>query len=91
MSKQTYTVKATYGRRRDIVIVQNPTLAPAIEKSDHEPKTPEVDCKHGRRYSKWLATTFHRHSLSSTQHTEKELAYLKWEWIKLHQAIFILN
>ena len=27
----------------DMVIVQNPTLAPAIEKSDYEPKTPETD------------------------------------------------
>ena len=27
----------------DMVIVQNPTLAPAIEKSDYEPKTPEPD------------------------------------------------
>ena len=27
----------------DMVIVQNPTLAPAIEKSDYEPKTPEAD------------------------------------------------
>lgn len=26
-----------------MVIVQNPTLAPAIEKSDYEPKTPEAD------------------------------------------------
>ena len=26
-----------------MVIVQNPTLAPAIEKSDYEPKTPETD------------------------------------------------
>ena len=27
----------------DMVIVQNPTLAPAVEKSDYEPKTPEAD------------------------------------------------
>ena len=26
-----------------MVIVQNPTLAPAVEKSDYEPKTPEAD------------------------------------------------
>ena len=26
-----------------MVIIQNPTLAPAIEKSDYEPKTPEAD------------------------------------------------
>ena len=26
-----------------MVIIQNPTLAPAVEKSDYEPKTPEAD------------------------------------------------
>lgn len=27
----------------DMVIIQNPTLAPAIEKSDYEPKAQEAD------------------------------------------------
>ena len=39
--KATYTVKVHVDADGDMVIVQNPTLAPAIEKSDYEPKTPE--------------------------------------------------
>lgn len=41
--KATYTVKVHVDADRDMVIVQNPTLAPAIEKSEYEPKTPEAD------------------------------------------------
>ena len=41
--KATYTVKVYVDADGDMVIVQNPTLAPAIEKSDYEPKTPEAD------------------------------------------------
>ena len=41
--KATYTVKVHIDADGDMVIVQNPTLAPAIEKSDYEPKTPEAD------------------------------------------------
>ena len=41
--KATYTVKVHVDADGDMVIVQNPTLAPAIEKSDYEPKTPEAD------------------------------------------------
>ena len=41
--KATYTVKVHVDADGDMVIVQNPTLAPAIEKSDYEPKTPETD------------------------------------------------
>ena len=40
--KATYTVKVHVDADGDMVIVQNPTLAPAIEKSDYEPKTPEA-------------------------------------------------
>ena len=43
--KATYTVKVHVDADRDMVIIQNPTLAPAIEKSDYEPKTPEADGK----------------------------------------------
>ena len=43
--KATYTVKVHVDADGDMVIVQNPTLAPAIEKSDYEPKTPEADAK----------------------------------------------
>ena len=41
--KATYTVKVHVDADGDMVIVQNPTLAPAIEKSDYDPKTPETD------------------------------------------------
>ena len=41
--KATYTVKVYVDADGDMVIVQNPTLAPAVEKSDYEPKTPEAD------------------------------------------------
>ena len=41
--KATYTVKVHVDADGDMVIVQNPTLAPVIEKPDYEPKTPEVD------------------------------------------------
>ena len=41
--KATYTVKVHVDADGDMVIIQNPTLAPAIEKSDYEPKTPEAD------------------------------------------------
>ncbi|MEQ2769905.1 conjugal transfer protein, partial [Faecalibacillus intestinalis] len=37
--KATYMVKVHVEADGDMVIVQNPTLAPAIEKSDYEPKT----------------------------------------------------
>ena len=41
--KATYTVKVHVDADGDMVIVQNLTLAPAIEKSDFEPKTSEAD------------------------------------------------
>ena len=41
--KATYTVKVHVDADGDMVIIQNPTLAPAIEKSDYEPKAPEAD------------------------------------------------
>ena len=41
--KVTYTVKVHVDDNGDMVIIQNPTLAPAIQKSDYEPKTPESD------------------------------------------------
>lgn len=47
----------------DMVIVQNPTLAPAIEKSDYEPKTLEADTSVG---SDTINDVLHfwKHSLS---------------------------
>ncbi len=41
--KATYTVKVHVDADRDMVIIQNPTLAPAMEKSDYEPKAQEAD------------------------------------------------
>ena len=41
--KVWHTVKVYVDADGDMVIVQNPTLAPAVEKSDYEPKTPEAD------------------------------------------------
>ena len=41
--KATYTVKVHVDADGDMVIVQNPTLAPAVQKSDYEPKAQEAD------------------------------------------------
>jgi len=58
-----------------MVIVQNPTLAPAIEKSDYEPKTPEadasVDADTVNDATSFLETFFKLYPTA----TEKELAY----------------
>ena len=59
----------------DMVIVQNPTLAPAVEKSDYEPKTPEagasVDADTVNDATAFLETFFKLYPTA----TEKELAY----------------
>ena len=59
----------------DMVIVQNPTLAPAIEKSDYEPKTREadtsVDADTVNDATAFLETFFKLYPTA----TEKELAY----------------
>ena len=58
-----------------MVIVQNPTLAPAVEKSDYEPKTPEadasVDADTVNDATAFLETFFKLYPTA----TEKELAY----------------
>ena len=41
--KETYTVKVYVDADGDMIIVQNPTLAPTMEKSDYEPKAQEAD------------------------------------------------
>ena len=73
--KATYTVKVHVDADGDMVIVQNPTLAPAIEKSDYEPKTPEadasVDADTVNDATAFLETFFKLYSTA----TEKELAY----------------
>ena len=73
--KATYTVKVHVDADGDMVIVQNPTLAPAIEKSDYEPKTPEadasVDADTVNDATAFLETFFKFYPTA----TEKELAY----------------
>ena len=69
------TVKVHVDADGDMVIVQNPTLAPAIEKSDYEPKTPEadtsVDADTVNDATAFLETFFKLYPTA----TEKELAY----------------
>ena len=70
-----YTVKVYVDADGDMVIVQNPTLAPAVEKSDYEPKTPEadasVDADTVNDATAFLETFFKLYPTA----TEKELAY----------------
>ena len=73
--KATYTVKVHVDADGDMVIVQNPTLAPVIEKSYYEPKTPEadasVDADTVKDATAFLETFFKLYPTA----TEKELAY----------------
>ena len=73
--KATYTVKVHVDADGDMVIVQNPTLAPAIEKSDYEPKTPEadasIDADTVNDATAFLETFFKLYPTA----TEKELSY----------------
>ena len=73
--KATYTVKVHVDKDGDMVIVQNPTLAPAIEKSDYEPKAQEadasVDADTVNDATAFLETFFKLYPTA----TEKELAY----------------
>ncbi|HBY2627148.1 UNVERIFIED_CONTAM: conjugal transfer protein [Clostridioides difficile] len=73
--KATYTVKVHVDKDGDMVIVQNPTIAPAIEKSDYEPKAQEadasVDADTVNDATAFLETFFKLYPTA----TEKELAY----------------
>ena len=73
--KATYTVKVHVDVDGDMVIIQNPTLAPTIEKSDYELKTPEadasVDADTINDATSFLETFFKLYPTA----TEKELAY----------------
>ena len=73
--KATYTVKVHVDADGDMVIVQNPTLAPPVEKSDYEPKTPEadnsVDADTVNDATAFLETFFKLYPTA----TETELAY----------------
>ena len=71
----TYTVKIHVDKDGDMVIIQNPTLAPAIEKSTYEPKAQEadasVDADTVNDATAFLETFFKLYPTA----TEKELAY----------------
>ena len=73
--KATYIVKVHVDKGGDMVIVQNPTLAPAIEKSDYELKAQEadasVDSDTVNDATAFLETFFKLYPTA----TEKELAY----------------
>lgn len=73
--KETYIVKVYVDAGGDMVIVQNPTLAPAMEKSDYEPKAQEadnsVDADTVNDATAFLETFFKLYPTA----TETELAY----------------
>ena len=73
--KATYIVKVHVDKGGDMVIVQNPTLTPAIEKSDYELKAQEadasVDSDTVNDATAFLETFFKLYPTA----TEKELAY----------------
>ena len=73
--KETYTVTVYVDAGGDMVIVQNPTLAPAMEKSDYEPKAQEadnsVDADTVNDATAFLETFFKLYPMA----TETELAY----------------
>ena len=73
--KETYTVKVYVDADGDMVIIQNPTLAPAMEKSDYEPKAQEadnsVDADTTAEATEFLETFFKLYPTA----TETELAY----------------
>lgn len=70
-----YTVGVHVDHEGNIVIVQNPTLAPAPEKSSYEPKQPEsdgsVDAEIMEEITAFLETFFQLYPTA----TEKELGY----------------
>ena len=72
---ETYTVKVYVDAGGDMVIIQNPTLAPAMEKSDYEPKAQEtdnsVDADTTADTTAFLETFFKLYPTA----TETELAY----------------
>ena len=72
---ETYTVKVHVDNNGDMVIIQNPTLAPAVQKSDYEPKKQEadasVDADTTADATAFLETFFKLYPTA----TETELAY----------------
>ena len=72
---ETYTVTVHVDADGDMVIIQNPTLAPAMEKSSYEPKAQEadnsVDADTVNDATAFLETFFKLYPTA----TDKELAY----------------
>ena len=72
---ETYTVTVHVDADGDMVIIQNPTLAPAMEKSSYEPKAQEadnsVDADTAGDATAFLETFFKLYPTA----TDKELAY----------------
>ena len=72
---ETYIVTVHVDADGDMVIIQNPTLAPAMEKSDYEPKAQEadnsVDADTTADATAFLETFFKLYPTA----TDKELAY----------------
>ena len=72
---ETYTVKVHVDNNGDMVIIQNPTLSPAVQKSDYEPKKQEadasVDADTTADATAFLETFFKLYPTA----TETELAY----------------
>lgn len=72
---ETYVVTVHVDADGDMVIIQNPTLAPAMEKSDYEPKAQEadnsVDADTVNDATAFLETFFKLYPTA----TDKELAY----------------
>ena len=72
---ETYTVTVHVDADGHMVIIQNPTLAPAMEKSDYEPKAQEadnsVDADIVNDATTFLETVFKLYPTA----TDKELAY----------------
>ena len=72
---ETYTVTVHVDTNGDMVIIQNPTLAPAVQKSDYEPKKQEadasVDADTTADATAFLETFFKLYPTA----TETELAY----------------
>ena len=73
--KETYTVKVHVDSNGDMVIIQNPTLAPAISKSSYKPKVNEADASIDavtiQDATSFLETFFKLYPTA----TDKELAY----------------
>ena len=90
--KATYTVKVHVDADGDMVIVQNPTLAPAVEKSDYELKTPEadtsVDADTVNDATAFLETFF---KLYPTATRERACLLCSEKMIEYRRDTFILN